>query len=117
MFPYRFAQFAALLQQREHLHGLAQSHVVRQASAESELPQEVYPSQAVFLIRPQFPFELFGRIGGFDAVKPLQFVPRMSEGRIEISFRLSREQRIEYSDLRLTKTQMIFVRFRSEGNS
>src|SRR5690348_2851365 len=37
----------------------SQSHIVRQAAAESELPQEIYPAQAVFLVRAQFPVERF----------------------------------------------------------
>src|SRR4051812_34443690 len=43
-------QLAARLQQGEHLDGLAQAHVVGQAAAETELPEEAEPAQAVALI-------------------------------------------------------------------
>jgi len=37
-------------QQSQRYDGLAESHVVRQASAESELPQERKPAQRVFSV-------------------------------------------------------------------
>src|SRR5687767_6494965 len=41
------AQLAPRFEQREHLYGLSQSHIVRKAAAESELAQKIYPAQAV----------------------------------------------------------------------
>src|SRR5262245_32697270 len=105
-----FTQLASRFEQREHLNGLAQSHVVRQTPAESELPQEVYPAQAVFLVWSQFPVELFGRIGRLDAFKPLQFVAGSGERFVEVGFGLGAKERVEHADLRLAEAQMVFAR-------
>src|SRR5262245_7835177 len=67
-------QFPVYQNQAVGGEAFSQSHVVRQTPAESELPQEVYPAQAVFLVRAKFSVELLGRVGGFDAVEALQFV-------------------------------------------
>src|SRR5262245_61275836 len=86
-----------------------QSHIVRQTPAESELSQEVYPAQAVFLVRAQFPVELLGRIDGLDAIKTLQLVAGAGECLVEIGLGLRAKERIEHADLRLAETQMVFV--------
>ena len=48
---------AARLEQGQHLHRLAQPHVVGQAAAEAEVAQEVQPTESVLLIAAQLAAE------------------------------------------------------------
>src|SRR5215510_1984068 len=108
--PHLFTRLSALFEQGKNLDRLPQSHIVRQTPAESKLPQEVYPAQAVFLVWSQFPVEFFWRFGGPDAFKSLQFVAGAGEGLIEIGFGLGAEERVEHADLRLAEAQVVFAR-------
>ena len=62
-------------QQREHLNGLAEPHVVGQAGAQTEFREKVQPAHAHLLVGPQHAMQ---RIAGFDlrqalrAAQPLQ---------------------------------------------
>ena len=38
------------IEQREHLYGLSKAHVVREASPETRLAQEVQPAKALALV-------------------------------------------------------------------
>ena len=60
--PRRAARGA--LQQGEHLHGLAQAHVVGQAAAEAELAEEVEPAQALALVGAELALEAAGGSAG-----------------------------------------------------
>src|SRR5439155_26995560 len=68
-FPGGGPQLAAPLHQGEHLDGLAQAHVVGQATAETELPEEVEPAEAVALIAAELALEPGGRIRRPDALE------------------------------------------------
>ena len=65
---------AAGLQQRQHLGGLAHAHVVGQAAAEGEAPQEVHPAQALALVIAQLPDETLRLRGGGDTLKLAEFL-------------------------------------------
>ena len=56
-------------QQRKHLNGLAESHVVGQACTQAEFGQEIKPPHAHLLVGPQGPFQ---RIAGIDLRQPLR---------------------------------------------
>src|SRR5262249_6929404 len=107
--PLLSTHLAPRLEHPQPLDVLPQPLVVGQPPAESELTQEVYPAQAVFLVMAQFPVELFGRIGGLDAVKTFQLVAGVGERLVEIGFGLSAKGRVEHAHLRLSGTPMGFV--------
>ena len=49
---------------RQGLQGFTQAHVVREDSADFQLPQRLHPAQAFQLIRPQCRVQAFRRRGG-----------------------------------------------------
>src|SRR5947209_10066522 len=62
-------QLAARLQQRQHLRGLAYSHVVSQAASERVALEKEHPAQALALIVPQVSLEIRGLFSGLDPLK------------------------------------------------
>src|SRR5690606_7672479 len=57
----------AVLQQCQHLHRLAQAHVIGETAAETEIAQELEPAQRLLLVRTQFPLETSRRSARGDA--------------------------------------------------
>ena len=73
---------AALLfpqQQRQSLHRLAQSHIIRQTAAEAELLQKAEPVIARFLITAQLALQPLRHLLGLDFVEGLQLLPQLAE--------------------------------------
>ena len=58
----------ALEKKVDHLDGLAQAHVVGQASSQPELREEPEPANAVYLVRPQRGAKLAPGLAGIDLV-------------------------------------------------
>ena len=63
---------AAHQYQRQHLHRLAQAHVVGQARAEAETGQEMEPAHAHLLVGPQGRLEIVARLDPRERVVPLR---------------------------------------------
>jgi len=63
-------------QQRKYLHGLAQAHIVRQTRAQSEPGEQVQPSHAGLLVRPQAGLEFRS---GADLRQPLRLTQLLQD--------------------------------------
>ena len=109
-FPGGGPQLAARLQQGEHLDGLAQAHVVGQAAAEAELPEEVEPAEAVALIAAELALEPGRRVRGRDALELAQPLARLLEPLVESRLGLLGQQDVEQADLRPPEPEVIPLR-------
>src|SRR5438874_12645337 len=76
-------ELPAVLEQGEHLDGLAQPHVVGEAPAEAESAEELHPAKAVALVVAQLADEALRGVERVDAVEAHQLVPRLPEGCVE----------------------------------
>ena len=109
-FPGGGPQLAARLQQGEHLDGLAQAHVVGQAAAETELPEEVEPAEAVALIAAELTLEPGRRVRGRNALELAQPLARPLEPLVESRLGLLGQQDVEQADLRPPEPKVIPLR-------
>ena len=71
-------------QQREHLDGLSQAHVVREDSAEAVLTQEGEPAEAVALVVAQRASEAARLLQRPDALEGLELVAQLGERRVDV---------------------------------
>src|SRR5437867_5336855 len=76
------------LEQRQHLDGLAQPHVICQATTKAEVLQEVQPAQSLALVASQPAYEARGRIGGLNAFEAAQLFPHPFKQGITRGLRL-----------------------------
>ena len=104
------------IEERQHHHGLAQPHVIGQATAKPELAEKVQPAKALALIGPQAAGESVGRIGGNDAAEPAERFTRAREALVPSRRWLRGEQRIEKSHLAATETEMISAGVAKRGD-
>ena len=81
-FSIPFPLFASRLQERQHLHRLAETHVVGQTPAKAELLEEAKPAEPVALVRAQLTDEPVGGVTRLDALEPPQLLARPCQGRI-----------------------------------
>src|SRR6185436_14640712 len=70
------ARFASRIEQREHLNRLAESHVVRETSAELKAAQKVEPAESFALVLAERADECCAWIGGTDAIERAKLVAR-----------------------------------------
>ena len=108
------ARGAARFEQRQHLHRLAEAHVVGQAAAEAEALQEVQPAEPVALIAAQPPDEARGRVARLDALERCQLLAGAGEGGVGARLGQARQERVEQPDLVAPEAHVI-VRGRAEG--
>ncbi len=78
------------LKHAESLDGLAESHVVRQAAAETDSLEEVDPTETDLLVFPQVALESGYGCYGPDRIEVLKRIPQLGEGRAAISRRMIR---------------------------
>ena len=97
--PLRLPSGAAALEVGEHLHGLAQAHVVGEDAAELELLEVVEPAEPLALIRAQLAAEAGGGLAGDEAVELGQGLADLAEGHVDLDLRLRREQGVEQPGL------------------
>ncbi len=102
------------MQEGQHLDGLAQSHVVGQYAAEIEGSQVIEPAQTFLLIGPQFSLEPGGGFQRLDAFERVQLLADLGESGVAFAARLSGEERVEQSGLRLAEAQGPFIVGRAE---
>ena len=95
------------LQQGEHLHRLAEAHVVGQHAAEAELAQEVEPAEPLALIAAQLAAEALELSLRLDALEGLELVAQVGEGAIDVGRRHGRQQRIDEQGLRGQEAQAV----------
>ena len=69
-------------EQREHLDGLAETHVIRETAAEVERAQEVKPAETFLLICTQLAFERIDRFSGFDAAVYYSLIRHLKPQRV-----------------------------------
>ena len=81
--------------QRQDHDGLAQPHVVGEASAEAEPAQEREPAERLALIVAQLPGERRRGVERRDAAERLQLVARAGERFVDLDRGLRRERRVE----------------------
>src|SRR4029077_14209022 len=105
------------LEQRDNHDGLPQPHVVREASAKAELPQERKPSERIALIVAQRAGERRGRIERLDAGERLQGLTRPDERFVYGNRRLAREERVEQRRLRWPEANVIPLRLPESRDS
>src|SRR5271166_919290 len=94
LFADPLAQFTPRLEHGQHLHRLAQPHVVRQATAKAELAQKVHPAETFLLIGTQLAAEASGRVRGLNAGETPQLIARLRKERIALGLGVSGEQSI-----------------------
>ena len=85
-------------QERQHLDGLAQPHVVGQADAEPQRGRESQPRNAGLLIRPQRSAEVVARVGRGETVRSAQPLERARQPRAGLDARPALTRR-QYSGL------------------
>src|SRR5262245_17568006 len=103
----RRASHAARLEEREHHHGLAEPHVVREASAEPESLEEGEPAERLALITAEGALERRRRIGGTNPFERLELGPDPRERLVPRRLGLRREERVEERGLRRLEAQVI----------
>ena len=105
-----------LLQHGQHLDGLAQAHVVGQATAEAEVLQEMQPAQPGLLIGPQLAGESLRLVDRPDAVERSQVLAEPGEGRIDGDLLLGRQQGVQEQRLRRAKADRLAFRLAQLGH-
>jgi len=88
------------LKHAESLDGLAESHVVRQAAAETDSLEEVDPTKTDLLVFPQVALESGYGCYGPDRIEVLKRIPQLGEGAVQVEVRFGRQKRVEESRLR-----------------
>jgi hypothetical protein len=88
---------------REQLHRLAEPHVVGQAAAHAELPEEVQPAQPLALVRAQLAGEARRRLGGGDPLEAVQLAPHAGERLVDARLGQRLEEHVEQARLRAAK--------------
>jgi hypothetical protein len=102
-------------EERQHLYGLAEAHVVGQAAAEAEAVEEVQPAEPLSLVLTQHAGEGFRLLGGPDPVELPQGGARFGEPFVESDVALAGEQRIEESGLAAAEAEDALVRHAERG--
>ncbi len=88
-------------QERQHLDGLAEPHVVGEAAAEAQIAQEDEPSKAGALIGPQLAAEALGLGSGAGAPGRAQADAQLLEFRVGAGARAHLlEQQVDHRRLR-----------------
>ena len=82
-------------EERKDHHRLAETHVVREAAAETESLQEEQPAEPFALIAAQRALERRRRFRGRDAIERFQLRAGARERVVPRSLRLRRDQRVE----------------------
>ena len=103
----RLALVSACVEQREHDDGLAEAHVVGQASAEAEFAQERQPTQSFALIGAQRSDEGLGRIHRLDVLERAQTLARGLRRGVPRYGGSSRQHGIEQRHLRTLEADVI----------
>ena len=93
------ASLAARLEERQHLHGLAEAHVVGQAPAEAEVAEEGHPAEAERLVVPQAAGEAARGFEGTDPLEAPERLPRLLERGVRLDLGLGGEERVEEAHL------------------
>src|SRR5947209_3515078 len=75
-------------EQSEHLHGLAEPHVVGQAATESELLQKVEPTQSLALVAAQLADKSSRCLGRANSLKVKELVACLLKYRVAARFGL-----------------------------
>ncbi len=114
-FQTAVARGPAGFEQGEHLHGLAEPHVVRQAAAEAEVAQEVEPSQAGVLIGAELALEARRRFHRLDSREGTEPLAGGLEGLIA-GDGLFREPGVEEGRLDGAEPQVVPFRFAEPGH-
>ncbi len=105
--PLALSLRPANFEQREHLDGLAQTHVVREAAAEAEIAQEMEPAEAGALVAAQLAAESRRSNGRRDARELAQALAGTLEGFIAGDRRLVGQPGVEQDGLDGTKPHMV----------
>jgi len=100
IWSYPAAGVLPRLKHAESLDGLAESHVVRQAAAETDSLEEVDPTETDLLVFPQVALESGYGCYGPDRIEVLKRIPQLGEGAVQVEVRFGRQKRVEESRLR-----------------
>jgi len=105
---WALAFHAPLFEKREHLGRLANAHIVSQAAAETELAEEVHPTDALALIVAHYAAEAFRLRRGSYALEVAEPLACTFEDLVDLNLGLRRQQRVQQSGLVLSEAQVVF---------
>ncbi len=94
-------------QQGQHLHRLAQAHVVGEHAAETELAQEVEPAEPLALVAAQRAAEAARLLLRLDALERAQLLAQLGEGLVDRRRRHLDQQRVDQHRLRGQEAQPV----------
>ena len=94
----------ASLEQGQHLHRLAQAHVVGEAAPESELAEEMHPPEPFVLVAPQVADEPGRSLRGPHALELAETLPGACESGVHRHLGLGGQQGIEHARLAAAET-------------
>jgi hypothetical protein len=99
------------IQPRQHHHGLAEPHVVGEAPAEPEPPEEREPSERIALVVAKLADERRRGVQRRDAFEGRELVARARETLVDANGRVQRQRRVQQGDLRHLEPHVVAGRF------
>ena len=105
-----------MVEEGEDLDGFAEAHVVGEAAAEAELPEEVEPAQSVALVGAECADEGVRRVLGVDAGEGLKLVADLLEGLVAGSVFVGAQEGVQESGLRFGELDEVVFGVADGGN-